>query len=69
MGRWLIVLGCFAFATSAWSMDSEDIKVAMGEAAEFITTGQRAVPHRAEELGYEFRWPSLDPALASILKK
>lgn len=45
------------------------IKIAMGEASEFLTTGQRAVPHRAKELGYEFRWPNLDPALASILKK
>jgi uncharacterized protein (TIGR01777 family) len=44
------------------------IKVAMGEAAEIITTGQRVLPQRAEELGYEFRWPNLDPALASILK-
>jgi uncharacterized protein len=44
------------------------IRVGMGEAADFITTGQRVIPHRATELGYEFRWPNLDPALASILK-
>lgn len=43
------------------------IKIAMGEASEFLTTGQRVVPQRAIELGYEFRWPNLDPALASIL--
>lgn len=45
------------------------IKVAMGEASEFLTTGQRVLPHRATELGYKFRWPNLDPALASILGK
>lgn len=44
------------------------IRLGMGEAAEFITTGQRVLPHRATELGFEFRWPNLDPALASILK-
>lgn len=43
------------------------IKIAMGEASEFLTTGQRVLPQRATELGYEFRWPNLDPALASIL--
>jgi uncharacterized protein len=44
------------------------IKMGMGEAAEIITTGQRVLPRRAEELGYAFRWTDLDPALASILK-
>lgn len=44
------------------------IKVGMGEAAEIVTTGQHVLPRRAEELGYSFRWPNLDPALASILK-
>lgn len=44
------------------------IRLGMGEASEFLTTGQRVVPQRATELGYEFRWPNLDPALASILK-
>lgn len=44
------------------------VRLGMGEAAEFMTTGQRVLPHRATELGYEFRWPNLDPALASIVK-
>lgn len=44
------------------------IKLGMGEASEIVTTGQHVVPHRAQELGYEFRWPNLDTALASILK-
>jgi uncharacterized protein (TIGR01777 family) len=59
-----------AMHRSSWFRVPEAlIKVVMGEAAEFLTTGQRVLPHRAEELGYEFRWPNLDPALASILKK
>ena len=35
--------------------------------AEIVTTGQRAVPKRALELGYAFRHPDLDEALASAL--
>jgi len=53
----------------AWfNVPTSLIRLGMGEAAEFITTGQRVLPQRATELGYEFRWPNLDPALASILK-
>jgi NAD dependent epimerase/dehydratase family enzyme len=35
--------------------------------AEMVTQGQRAVPRRALELGYEFRHPELDEALAAAL--
>ena len=45
------------------------LKLGMGESSEIVTTGQHVLPQRAQELGYEFRWPNLDPALASILKK
>lgn len=44
------------------------VRVALGDAAEVVTTGQRATPARAKELGYTFRWPDLVPALASILR-
>jgi uncharacterized protein (TIGR01777 family) len=40
---------------------------AFGEAAEILTTGQNVVPARAIELGYEFRYARLVPALESIL--
>jgi uncharacterized protein len=44
------------------------VAVALGrEAASVVTTGQRAVPARAKELGYSFRYPEITPALASIL--
>lgn len=45
------------------------LKLGMGESSQIVTTGQHVVPQRAQELGYEFRWPNLDPALASILNK
>ena len=35
--------------------------------AEIVTEGQRAVPQRALALGYEFRHPDLDEALAAAL--
>jgi uncharacterized protein len=38
-----------------------------GEMAEIVTTGQRAVPRRPLELGYEFRHPELDEALRDAL--
>jgi uncharacterized protein len=41
--------------------------LALGEAAEVVTTGQHAVPSRALELGYTFKHPNIGPALASIL--
>jgi uncharacterized protein len=41
------------------------VKVLYGEMAMVVTTGQRVVPGRLMELGYEFRRPDLEQALAS----
>jgi uncharacterized protein len=43
------------------------VELAMGEAAEILTTGQRVAPRRAVELGYPFHAARLMPALESIL--
>jgi uncharacterized protein (TIGR01777 family) len=43
------------------------LKLALGEMADMITTGQRAVPHRALEGGYTYTYPDLDAALADAL--
>ena len=43
------------------------IELGMGEAAEILTKGQRVYPKKAVELGYEFRYARLIPALESIL--
>jgi uncharacterized protein (TIGR01777 family) len=43
------------------------VKLRLGEAAEVVTQGQRVVPRRAIELGYEFHYARLLPALESIL--
>jgi uncharacterized protein len=43
------------------------LRILYGEMAEIVTTGQRAIPKRATELGYAFRHPDLDEALAAAL--
>lgn len=42
------------------------LRLALGEMADLILTGQRAVPGRLLELGFEFRFPELDAALQDI---
>jgi uncharacterized protein len=39
------------------------LKILYGEMSVIVTTGQRAVPKRLTELGYEFRSPDLEDAL------
>jgi uncharacterized protein (TIGR01777 family) len=44
------------------------LKIALGEMSTMLLGGQRAVPKKLLDRGYEFRHPSLDGALASLLK-
>lgn len=39
------------------------IKLALGDVAELITTGQKVLPERARALGFQFRYPDLESAL------
>ena len=43
------------------------IRILYGEMAVIVTTGQRAVPRRTQELGYAFAHPDLDEALRAAL--
>jgi uncharacterized protein len=43
------------------------VQIVAGEAAELITTGQRVIPKRAQELGYRFEFPSSMSALRDVL--
>ena len=43
------------------------LKVALGELAHTLLTGQRAVPKRAEELGFIFRYRTIEPALRTLV--
>ena len=40
-----------------------------GEMASVVTTGQRALPVRAIEHGFEFRHPAIDGALRAALSR
>ena len=46
---------------------SAAIRALYGEMAEIVITGQRAVPQRAQALGYEFAYSDLDDALRTAL--
>lgn len=43
------------------------LRLALGEMAEMLLTGQRALPKKLLSLGYQFRYPKLDKALNSIV--
>jgi uncharacterized protein (TIGR01777 family) len=44
------------------------LRLALGEVAHIIVTGQRVVPKKALTLGYPFKYPAIDGALADILR-
>jgi hypothetical protein len=43
------------------------LRLALGEVANVITTGQRVLPKRALELGYAFKFPDIDGAIRNVL--
>ncbi|MGF1682627.1 TIGR01777 family oxidoreductase [Photobacterium minamisatsumaniensis] len=43
------------------------LQLVLGESASLLLDGQRAVPAKLEELGYQFRYPQLKDALEDIL--
>jgi uncharacterized protein len=45
------------------------LRALYGEMASVVLTGQRAIPARLQELGYEFRHPKLGPALRDVLAR
>lgn len=45
------------------------LRLALGEMADLILTGQRAVPTRLLDLGYTFHHPDLEPALRNIFRQ
>jgi hypothetical protein len=44
------------------------LRLVLGESADIVVTGQRVLPKRAQELGYSFRFPTIDAALQNVLK-
>ncbi len=44
------------------------LKLLYGEMAVIVTSGQRAIPARLRELGYQFAHPEVEPALRDVTK-
>jgi uncharacterized protein (TIGR01777 family) len=42
------------------------LRLALGEMADAVLTGQRVLPEKARSLGFDFRYPLLEPALRGI---
>jgi uncharacterized protein (TIGR01777 family) len=47
---------------------SAALRLVLGELAESLLTGQRAVPARAEAMGFQFRFREIEPALLDLLR-
>jgi len=45
------------------------LKALYGDMAEIVTTGQRVLPARLQQLGYPFRYSELEPALRDVLDR
>ncbi len=45
------------------------LKMILGEFAEFVLTGQRALPAHAESLGFQFKFRELEPALRDLFSE
>jgi hypothetical protein len=45
------------------------VRLALGETASVVLASQRVVPRKALELGYRFAFPTLDAALADLLRR
>ncbi|HZY84438.1 MAG TPA: TIGR01777 family oxidoreductase [Gemmataceae bacterium] len=43
------------------------LRLLVGEAAEVVLGGQRVLPRRAQQLGYVFKYPTIDAALREIV--
>ena len=43
------------------------LRVILGQVAEILATGQRVIPAKALALGYQFKFPDIDPALSDLL--
>jgi uncharacterized protein len=43
------------------------LRLLYGEMAQIVTTGQRVIPRRLAQLGFQFRHPQIEPALREVL--
>ncbi len=56
--------------TPSWVPVPEfSLRLLLGEFAESLVTGQRAIPQAMQQAGYEFAFPEAEPALRDLLKR
>ncbi|MFN3374800.1 MAG: TIGR01777 family oxidoreductase, partial [Chloroflexus sp.] len=61
------VLGKVLGSPSWLPVPEFSLRLALGEMADLVVNGQNAVPRKALDLGYQFRFPTLEPALRDLL--
>jgi uncharacterized protein len=61
-------LGGALYRPAAIPVPALALRVALGELADTLLTGQRAVPKQAEQLGFTFRFRAIEPALNDLLR-
>jgi uncharacterized protein (TIGR01777 family) len=66
MGEFAKSLGTVVNRPSWASVPPSILALMVGEMADMLLTGQRALPEAALKLGYKFRYPQLVPALESL---
>ena len=69
MNRFCEVLGRVLHRPSWLSVPGFALHVALGELGTLMTTGQRVHPAKALSEGYVFHYPTLEPALRTIVTK
>jgi uncharacterized protein len=69
MKEFCSVLGKVMNRPSWAAVPEPALKLLLGEMAEMLITGQKAVPDRLEQAGYHFRYPQAEQALTNILQK
>ncbi|WP_298406563.1 TIGR01777 family oxidoreductase [uncultured Chloroflexus sp.] len=61
------VLGKVLGSPSWLPVPEFSLRLALGEMADLVVNGQNAVPRKALDLGYQFQFPTLEPALRDLL--
>ncbi|NTV65828.1 MAG: DUF1731 domain-containing protein, partial [Oscillochloris sp.] len=61
------ILGKVMESPSWMPVPEISLRVLLGEMADLVVYGQRALPKKAQALGYQFRYPQLEAALRDLL--
>ncbi|PDW04513.1 TIGR01777 family oxidoreductase [Candidatus Viridilinea mediisalina] len=62
------ILGKVLGSPSWLAVPELSLRLTLGEMADLVVKGQRALPRRAQALGYQFRFHELRPALEDLLR-